>query len=95
MNNKLFVGNISWNIDDAKLNEMFASVGTVVEAVIIKDRQTGRSRGFGFVTMSSAEEAQKAIEELDQKEFDGRAISVSVAQERKERPANGGFRPRY
>lgn len=94
MNNKLFVGNISWNIDDAKLNEIFSAVGTVVEAVIIKDRQTGRSRGFGFVTMDSEDAAQKAVEELNQKEFDGRAISVSVAQERKERPA-GGFRPRY
>jgi RNA recognition motif-containing protein len=62
--------------------------------VIIKDRQTGRSRGFGFVTMGSAEEAQKAIDDLNQKEFDGRAISVSVAQERTERPQTGGFRPR-
>lgn len=84
MNNKLFVGNISWNVDDAKLNEVFAAVGTVVEAVIIKDRQTGRSRGFGFVTMSSAEEAQKAIEELNQKSVDGREITVSIAQEKKQ-----------
>ena len=94
MNNKLFVGNISWNVDDAKLGEVFAAVGTVVEAVIIKDRQTGRSRGFGFVTMSSAEEAQKAVDELNQKDVDGRSITVSIAQERKERPA-GSFKPRY
>ena len=89
MNTKLFVGNISWNVDDAKLNEVFSECGTVVEAVIIKDRQTGRSRGFGFVTMSTKEEADKAIEMLNQKDVDGRPITVSIAQERQ--PRDGGF----
>ena len=85
MNNKLFVGNISWNVDDAKLAEVFAVVGTVVEAVIIKDRQTGRSRGFGFVEFGSDDEGRAAIAGLDNKELSGRTIHVSEAREREQR----------
>lgn len=85
MNNKLFVGNLSWNIDNDQLAEIFGAVGTVVEAVVIMDRFKNRSKGFGFVTMSSDEEAQKAIEELNEKEFDGRPIRVSIAEPKKDR----------
>ena len=79
---KLFVGNISWGATSDQLKELFATVGTVEEAVIIMDKFTGRSRGFGFVTMSSAEEAQAAIEQLDGKELDGREITVKIAEEK-------------
>lgn len=81
MGNKLFVGNLSWNVDDAMLKDFFSSVGTVVEAVVIKDRIKNRSKGFGFVKMSTPEEAQKAIDELNTKELDGRPINVSEARE--------------
>ena len=81
---KLFVGNLSWNIDSDQLQEIFSAVGTVVEAVVITDRFKNRSKGFGFVTMSTAEEAQEAIEKLDGSEQDGRAINVSIAKEKEE-----------
>ncbi|MDD4382106.1 MAG: RNA-binding protein [Candidatus Dojkabacteria bacterium] len=91
MGNKLFVGNLSWNVDDEMLRETFSAVGTVEEAVVIKDRIKNRSKGFGFVKMSSEEEAQKAIEELNTKELDGRPINVSEArEENRERRSFGG-----
>jgi RNA recognition motif-containing protein len=83
MNNKLFVGGLSWSTTQESLQTFFSQVGTVVEAKVIMDRATGRSRGFGFVTMSSPEEAQKAVDELNNKELDGRAIKVSEAIEKK------------
>lgn len=82
MSKKVFVGGISWNSTDEDLKEHFSSVGTVVEAKIVLDRETGRSRGFGFVTFETEDEAKKAIEELDGSELDGRAIHVSEAKER-------------
>jgi RNA recognition motif-containing protein len=82
MANKLFVGNLSWGVSEDQLRESFSAFGTVEEAVIITDRQSGRSKGFGFVTMSSEEEAQKAIEGLNGTELDGRAINVSEAREK-------------
>lgn len=85
MAKKLFVGNLSWNTTDSSLQEFFSSVGNVVSAHIITDRQTGRSRGFGFVEMASDEEAQKASTELNEKSLDGRQIVVSEAREREER----------
>ena len=81
MGNKLFIGNLSWNVDDATLKDFFSSVGTVVEAVVIKDRIKNRSKGFGFVKMSTEEEAQRAIDELNGKELDARALNVSEARE--------------
>ena len=84
MAKKLFVGNLSWGISDEQLREAFGAFGTVEEAVVITDRQSGRSKGFGFVTMSTEEEAQKAIEGLNESELDGRAINVSEARERTE-----------
>lgn len=82
MNAKLFVGNISYDSTEDSLKAAFEQAGTVVSAKIITDRETGRSRGFGFVEMSSAEEAQKAIEMLDGKDLDGREIAVKEAEDR-------------
>lgn len=89
---KLFVGNLSWNLSGDDLAQEFGAFGQVVEAIVVSDRMTGRSKGFGFVTMSTPEEAQAAIEGLNNKELDGRAIAVNVAQPprpREQRP--GGF----
>ncbi len=85
MNNRLFVGNISWDAKDQDLNELFAPFGTVEEAHIATDKFSGKSRGFGFVTMGSAEEAQKAISELDGKDFLGRPIAVNFARPKEDR----------
>ena len=90
MSNKLFVGNLSFNMTENDLQDAFAAYGTVIEANLMMDRMTGRARGFGFVTMSSPEDAQKAIEALNGKEIDGRALTVNVARPREERPAGGG-----
>ena len=90
MSNKLFVGNLSFNTTENDLNDAFAAFGTVTEANLMMDRTTGRPRGFGFITMSSAEEAQKAIEALNGKDMDGRALTVNVAKPREERSGGGG-----
>ena len=90
MSNKLFVGNLSFNVTENDLNDAFATYGTVTETNLMMDRATGRARGFGFVTMGSAEEAKKAIDALNGKELDGRAITVNVARPREER--SGGQR---
>ncbi len=80
--NKLFVGSLAWATTDAGLAEFFEQIGTVEDAFVLKERETGRSKGCGFVTMSSEEEAQKAIEELNGKELDGREIKVDIAKPR-------------
>ena len=90
MSNKLFVGNLSFNTTENDLQDAFAAHGTVVEANLMMDRATGRPRGFGFVTMSTPEEAQKAIDALNGKEMDGRALTVNVAKPREERTPGGG-----
>lgn len=90
MSNKLFVGNLSFNTTENDLQDAFAAHGTVTEANLMMDRATGRPRGFGFVTMSTAEEAQKAIEALNGKTIDGRALTVNVAKPREERSSGGG-----
>jgi RNA recognition motif-containing protein len=90
MSSKLFVGNLSFNTTENALNDAFAAFGSVTEATIMMDRMTNRPRGFGFVTMASADEAQKAIDGLNGKELDGRALTVNVARPREERPAGGG-----
>lgn len=84
MATKLFVRSLSYSSTDASLNDLFATVGTVVSAKIIMDRDTNRSKGFGFVEMSSDEEAARAIKELDGKELDGRAIAVAEARPRED-----------
>src|SRR6058998_3197507 len=90
MSNKLFVGNLSFNTTENDLNDAFAAFGTVTEANLMMDRTTNRPRGFGFVTMSSAEEAQKAVAAMNGKEIDGRALTVNVAKPREERSGGGG-----
>ena len=90
MSNKLFVGNLSFNTTENDLQDAFAAFGTVTETNLMMDRMTNRPRGFGFVTMSSAEEAQKAIAGMNGKDVDGRALTVNVARPREERPAGGG-----
>lgn len=90
MASKLFIGSLAWATNDDSLKDFFASAGTVVSASVIMDRETNRSKGFGFVEMSSDEEAKKAVEELNGKDLDGRAIVVSEARPREERPRGGG-----
>ncbi len=80
MAKKLFVGNLDWGTTEEELQELFAQHGTVEEAIIIKDKFTNRSKGFGFVTYEEEESAAKAIEELDGYEFSGRNIVVSEAR---------------
>jgi cold-inducible RNA-binding protein len=89
MSNKLFVGNLSFNTTENDLQDTFAAHGTVTEANLMMDRATGRPRGFGFVTMSSAEEAAKAVEALNGKSIDGRALTVNIARPREERSGGG------
>src|SRR5215471_6805454 len=84
MSNKLFVGNLDFTVTENDLEDAFAAHGTVVEANLVTDRTTGRPRGFAFVTMSSPEEAQKAIDALNGKELGGRALSVNIARPREE-----------
>src|ERR1039458_1148773 len=90
MSAKLFVGNLSFNITENDLQDAFAAHGTVVEANLMMDRATGRPRGFAFVTMSTPEEAQKAIDALNGKELGGRALTVNIARPREERTGGGG-----
>ena len=90
MNNKLFVGNLSFNTTENALQDAFAAHGTVVEANLMMDRMTGRPRGFGFVTMSSPEEAEAAIQALHGADLDGRALTVNIARPREERSGGGG-----
>ncbi|MBU1110831.1 RNA-binding protein [Patescibacteria group bacterium] len=84
-NAKLYVGNLDYSFTSEQLNELFVKVGEVIEAVVITDRQTGRSKGFGFVTMATPELAQAAITEYNGKEIDGRVLNVNEARPRKER----------
>jgi len=86
MSKKLFVGNIDWNATDADLSELFAQHGAVEEAVIVKDKFSGRSKGFGFVTFTNDDDADKALSELNGYELKGRALAVKVANPPSERP---------
>jgi len=90
MSSKLFVGNLSFKTTENELQDAFAEHGTVLETNLMMDRATGRPRGFGFVTMSSAEEAEKAIQALHGADLGGRALTVNVARPREERPSGGG-----
>ncbi len=87
MSNKLFIGGLSWDTNDQGLRDAFAPFGTVSDAKVITDRETGRSRGFGFVTLGDATQAAAAIEAMDGQSLDGRNIRVNVAQERERRPS--------
>jgi RNA recognition motif-containing protein len=90
MSKKLFVGSLSWNTDDHGLRQAFDAFGEITEAKVITDRDSGRSRGFGFVTFDDEEAAEKAISALDGTELDGRTIKVNVAQERRRDGNRGG-----
>src|SRR3954469_25190766 len=90
MSAKLFVGNLSFNVTENDLQDTFAAHGTVVEANLMMDRATGRARGFGFVTMSTQQEAEAAIAALNGRELDGRALTVNAARPREERTGGGG-----
>ncbi|MCL4176843.1 MAG: RNA-binding protein [Verrucomicrobia bacterium] len=90
MSNKLFVGNLSFNTTETQLRDTFSEHGVVSEVNLMMDRETGRPRGFGFVTMSTAEEAQAAIQALSGKSIDGRELTVNVAKPREERSGGGG-----
>ncbi len=95
MSNKLYVGNVDFKVTEQELRDAFAAYGSVEEAKLVQDRVTGQPRGFGFVTMSSPEEAQKAIEGLNGKELGGRALTVNIARPREERSGSGGRRGGY
>ncbi len=92
MSTKIYVGNLPWRATDAQLTEMFAAHGEVIEARIITDRETGRSRGFGFVTMANNDGAQAAIRALNGNSLEGRALVVNEAREQQGGGGGGGFR---
>jgi RNA recognition motif-containing protein len=87
---KLYVGNLAFQTSSDDLQQLFAQAGTVESASVVEDRETGRSRGFGFVEMSSAEEGAKAIEQFNGKEFNGRNLTVNEARPREDRGGRGG-----
>src|SRR5580698_476739 len=90
MATRLFIGSLAWTTTDDSLKDFFSSVGTVVSANVIKDRESNRSKGFGFVEMSTDEEAKAAVDQLNGKDLDGRPIVVNEARPREERPRDGG-----
>ncbi len=97
MAQKLYVGNLPYNVNDDALKDYFAQAGTVQSAMIITDKMSGRSKGFGFVEMSSEEEAKSAIDMFNGKEFEGRTLTVNEARPREERPRGnfGGGQNRF
>lgn len=94
MGKKLYVGNLGYDVSEADLNQLLSQHGTVESAAVITDKMTGRSKGFGFVEMSSDQEAQAAISALNGKDFGGRALTVNEAKPREARPS-GGDRRRF
>lgn len=94
MSNKLYVGNLSFDTTEVDLQDAFAEAGTVTEVALMQDKFTGKSRGFAFVTMSTPEEAQKAISIFHGKTVQGRALTVNEARPREERGGGGGGGPR-
>jgi len=97
----IFVAGLSFKVNDADLASLFEEYGTIASAKVITDRQSGRSKGYGFVEIADNKAAEKAIAELNGAEYDGRTLSVSEAKQREERPRNsfggnrGGYRNRY
>jgi cold-inducible RNA-binding protein len=87
----LYVGNLPYSMNDQELNELFTTVGDVQSARVMSDRETGRSRGFGFVEMADDDAGHEAIEKLNGHDIDGRALVVNEARPREERPRSGGF----
>ena len=100
MNKKLYVGGLSYSVTDSQLKDLFTSHGTVESAKVVTDRETDRSRGFGFVEMSTQEEAEKAIAALNGTQHEGRTLTVNISKPRADRPSRGGgggggYRDRY
>lgn len=91
MSSKIFVGGLSWGTDDDGLRAAFESYGEVVDAKVITDRDTGRSRGFGFVTFGGSEDAANAVEGMNGANLDGRTLNVDIARERAPRRDRGGY----
>ena len=91
MGKKLYVGNLSYNVDDTQLEELFSKYGTVRSAEVIQDRDTGRSKGFGFVEMADDNAAREAIEGLNDREQDGRPLTVNEARPKESRGGGGGY----
>ncbi len=91
MSMKLYVGNLSFQTSSQELEDLFAGIGTVESATVVEDRETGRSRGFGFVEMSSQEEGEKAITEYNGTQFGGREIKVNEAKPREDRGGRGNY----
>ncbi len=91
MTTKLYVGNLAYSTSEAELRSLFAQAGTVTEAVLIKDRDSGQSKGFGFVTMGTQAESQQAINLFNGKDVGGRPLTVNVAKPREEMSGGGGF----
>ena len=87
---KLYCGNLSFNVSSSQLEQLFSQFGTVESAQVISDRDTGRSKGFGFVEMSSDSEAQAAIDGLNEQDFEGRPLTVNEARPREDRRGGGG-----
>ena len=94
MNKKLYVGGLSYSVTDSQLQQLFAGQGTVESAKVVMDRDSDRSRGFGFVEMSTQEEAEKAIAALNGTQHEGRSLTVNLSKPREDRPARsgGGYR---
>lgn len=90
MNTRLFIGNLSFHTTEDDLQQLFAEYGEVLDLKIMQDRETGRSRGFGFVTMGNADEAKKAMDALDGTELDQRTLRVNEAEQRRDRNGGGG-----
>lgn len=90
MGKRLYVGNLSYQVDSSELEQLFSAHGTVQSAEVVSDRMTGRSKGFGFVEMSTEEEAQAAIAALNGQQNNGRALTVNEAKPREQRPRSGG-----
>ncbi|HVT28811.1 MAG TPA: RNA-binding protein [Lacipirellulaceae bacterium] len=91
MGKKLYVGNLSYNVDGAQLEEMFSKFGSVRSAEVIQDRDTGRSKGFGFVEMADDNAAREAMEGMNNQEHDGRTMTVNEARPKESRGGGGGF----
>ncbi len=94
MNKKLYVGGLAYSVTDDQLHQLFAQHGTVESAKVITDKYTDRSRGFGFVEMSTVEEAERAIQALNGSQHEGRKLTVNISKPREER-SGGGYRDRY
>ena len=95
MSMRLYVGNLSYNVTSQGLEDMFAEHGRVQSAQVVQDRDTGRSKGFGFVEMTDTNEAQTAIQSLNLKDFDGRSLTVNEARPREDRSGAGAGRGGY